>query len=94
MANRNHQRWPRSAGRKPNSREMSMVRQYGLALPGTQNALVAAMILRAEGASQPQIIAATGRPHRNKIKQLRDNPHLHIKVRQRGRIKVHCGRVH
>lgn len=87
-------RWPREAGKKPTSREMNLVRQHQLAVTGSQNALVAAMVLRDGGATQPQIIAATGAPHRNKIKQLNAHPKVKLLMRQEGRIKVWEGRVH
>ena len=84
--------WPRSAGRKP-VREMRVVLKNGLATKGSNNAVVAAMALRKEGVSQPQVIAACGAPHRNKIKQLRGLKTVRSKVRQEGRIKFYHLRV-
>jgi hypothetical protein len=84
-------RWPRRAGKKPTIREIRLVQRLNLATDGTQNAVVAAMLLRKEGVSQPQIIAATGSPHRNKLKQLASK--VKLSVKRQGRVKVFHGYV-
>jgi hypothetical protein len=87
-------RWPREAGKKPTTRELKLVRQHALAAPNTQNELVVAMLLREEGATQPQIIAATGAPHRNKVRQLSEKDNVVINVKKQGRIKIFKVQVH
>ena len=83
-------RWPKKAGRKP-TKEFKLVRQHHLAINGSKSAVVAAMLLRSEGVTQPQIIEALGNPYRNKLKQLMEK--MPIKVTQEGRVKTFRGRV-
>ena len=56
--------WPTEAGRKP---ALTQLKQAAtVARSGTKDALAIAMMLRDDGATQKQIIAALGQPHRNK----------------------------
>lgn len=66
----NRKRWPRSAGPKPTQDLLKTVHSAQAARPGSKDAIAVAMTLRDTGATQKQISAVLGGPHRNKITQL------------------------
>lgn len=63
-------KWTKEAGPRPTKDELEQVHLLGECRPGSKDAFAVAMALRAGGATQNQIIAALGRPHRNKIAAL------------------------
>lgn len=62
--------WTKEAGPRPTKDELEQVHALGDCRPGSKDAFAVAMALRPGGATQNQIIAALGRPHRNKIAAL------------------------
>lgn len=63
-------KWKPEAGRKPSKKLLATVHESNAARPGSKDAVAIAMTLRPDGATQQQIAAVLGGPHRNKINHL------------------------
>jgi hypothetical protein len=60
--------WNKSTGPKPSKEALNAAQS--LAREGSADAMAIAMLMRPNGATQPEIITLLGAPHRNKVREL------------------------